>query len=286
MEEAVAGTCGAIAMVALTQPIDTVKVNHQTSGSSSGSPLRTGAAFVRARGLTSLWAGTLPSMYAYVAEHAVLFSVYGGVQRTIWPNTPVHETSPVWLGATCAASTLVSSIFLCPADAIKCQLQASPSLQSRRPLTEIGQLVRLHGVGWLYRNFGNIFARDSTFFGVYILSNETIGRAWASHSQWDRQGDAKSQLGLQERFVVGGSSGAIAWTAASPFDVINSRRQTRGPGVARVGFLAELGRTLRLEGLRTLYRGWTFSVMRGFVGYGAFTCVYEYVLLSCQAAQV
>ena len=66
-------------MVLLTQPLDTIKVNHQASV--GGSPMKTAAAFLRSRGLLSMWSGLAPAMYAYVLEHAVLFAVQPGHMR-------------------------------------------------------------------------------------------------------------------------------------------------------------------------------------------------------------
>ena len=269
MEEGLAATFGATSMVLFTQPIDTIKVNHQQLVGSSSTPLRTALSYVRKTSLSALWAGLTPSLSAYVVEHAILFGCYGSLKQQVYPNS---NGSPFGLGLICGASTLVSSLAMCPLDALKCNMQVTG--------VSLRTLIQSNGIWWMWSNYTNIVARDSVFFSFYVGVNAALCKHWLASKTSSKH---YCDLTLVERFLFGGVSGAVAWTAASPFDVVNSRRQAQVLNSTKkksYSFVSELLTTVRVEGILTLYRGYSLSVLRGFFGYGMFTLVYELSLKS------
>ena len=98
-------------------------------------------------------------------------------------------------------------------------------------------------------------------------------------------------------FLCGGFAGAVAWSAASPADLINSRRQARYGELGAKGETMEIAKNgldkamkrsvrdeirlvLREEGVQAFWKGYSLQVARGFVGYGAFAIGYAAVVES------
>ncbi|EAA06281.6 AGAP000448-PA [Anopheles gambiae str. PEST] len=78
MIDFIAGTLGGVALVYVSQPMDTVKVKMQTfPGLYKGLVNCTLQTFRRDGIVRGLYAGTLPAVVANVAENSVLFAAYG-----------------------------------------------------------------------------------------------------------------------------------------------------------------------------------------------------------------
>ena len=318
--DTVAATLGASSLVLVTQPLDTTKVNMQIQRNvvtapgkevSAAAPrgylmresLLTARRLVAQRGVAALWSGTAPALYAYGMEHAVLFTVYEAVLRAVeldlYPGTGLHQLAPI-KALCCAASCSVSSLFLAPADAVKCKMQAAPhDAKHRNSLDCLRAILRNEGAWSLFRNYRSVLARDSIFFGTYMfvreLSLSVMDRVKYQGHNMDDANRVASNGGdhrtFTELFFAGGFAGSAAWCVATPMDVVNSRRQTdvklaASQDVKKIlqrsvhgpSLLGEVVRTLRAEGVAALFRGTGLNVLRGFIGYGIFTTVYINVL--------
>ncbi len=76
--------------------------------------------------MRGLYAGTVPSLAANVAENSVLFAGYGICQNLVAQASGVREVSQLGvtkngLAGFCAA--FFSSLVLCPTELVKCKLQ-------------------------------------------------------------------------------------------------------------------------------------------------------------------
>jgi len=291
--DSVAATLGAGAMVVATQPLDTTKVNMQlvrNAQASSARPERNVNLFrqnflaakslVASRGVRALWAGTGPALYAYCLEHAVLFTVYEAALRTLDDilQTPTLSNSALGKAVCCASSCSVSSFFLAPADAVKCKLQAAPHGMFRNSFDGFQTIVKHEGFTSLFKNYRSVLARDSTFFGTYILVKELILDALDGHGHVLPHHHEREGSSFMKLFIAGGFAGAAAWAVATPVDVLNSRRQAVLPqqvATSASGSLRkELFEVVRNEGLGTMFKGSGLNILRGFLGYGVFTGVY------------
>jgi len=142
----------------------------------------------------------------------------------------------------------------------------------------------------LWRNYNTVLMRDSIFFSVYLATQETLCRRICLRTGKG----SRAELSNIEMFFCGGFAGAAAWSAASPADLINSRRQVRYTGihdkaegggavkasgqVRRTSILEEIRIIFREEGPRAFWKGYSLQVARGFVGYGAFAIGYSAVV--------
>lgn len=102
--DAGAGFVGATAMVLSTQPIDTLKVNYQCNTTKSpkswSSILASSRRLTGRGGILALWTGTLPALYAYNTEHAVIFGCWGRLTKFFWPTLDNRDgtLNPLFLG--------------------------------------------------------------------------------------------------------------------------------------------------------------------------------------------
>lgn len=85
---------GAVALVYVGQPLDTVKVKLQTFPHMYSNMLDCMRQTIRYEGVfRGLYAGTVPALVANCAENSVLFAAYGVCQKAVAyaTNTPVSS---------------------------------------------------------------------------------------------------------------------------------------------------------------------------------------------------
>lgn len=131
LSDLLAGSLAGVAVVAIGQPLDTVKTKLQTFRGLYASSAHCLVHTYRTSGMRGLYAGTSPAMLASVAENSVLFACYGLCQRIVATITGAPDAKQMDVldnaVAGCAAS-FFSSIVLCPTELIKIKLQAGREL--------------------------------------------------------------------------------------------------------------------------------------------------------------
>ena len=125
----ISGSVGATASVYVGQPLDTLKVKMQTFPQLYP---RLGLCFqqtLRQEGVVrGLYAGTVPSLAANVAENSILFAAYGACQKLVARAASVDQVDQLGLlhnGLAGFLAAFWSSLALCPTELVKCRLQAS-----------------------------------------------------------------------------------------------------------------------------------------------------------------
>lgn len=130
------------------QPLDTVKVKMQTFPSAYRNSLHCFVKTFKDLGLTKgLYAGTVPSLAANVAENAILFVAYGLCQKAICYTLQKESTRSLNAFQNALAGSFASffsSLALCPTELVKCRLQVIKELQSGGKLT--GPLAKVSHV--------------------------------------------------------------------------------------------------------------------------------------------
>ena len=124
----IGGSLGATASVYVGQPLDTLKVKMQTFPQLYP---RLGLCFqqtLRQEGVVrGLYAGTVPSLAANVAENSILFAAYGACQKLVARAASVDQVDQLGLlhnGLAGFLAAFWSSLALCPTELVKCRLQA------------------------------------------------------------------------------------------------------------------------------------------------------------------
>lgn len=77
--------------------------------------------------MRGLYAGSVPAVFANVAENSVLFAAYGGCQKFVTYVVDKELTSELTTTENACAGSLAacfSTLTLCPTELIKCKLQA------------------------------------------------------------------------------------------------------------------------------------------------------------------
>ncbi|KAJ6637803.1 Mitochondrial ornithine transporter 1 [Pseudolycoriella hygida] len=276
----IAGSLGGVALVYVSQPLDTVKVKLQTFPSTyKGMIDCTIKTYQRDGIVRGLYAGSVPAVAANVAENSVLFAAYGFCQKLVGhcigqPNT--KELSPLNNATAGFIAAFFSSFTLCPTELIKCRLQAMRELQNQRgirggelisPFQLTKNVLKTEGIPGMFRGLTSTFAREMPgyffFFGGYELSRNLLAKP----------GQSKDEIGPVNTMLSGAVGGVFLWTAIFPADVIKSRIQVSGStrGMFEVGI-----EIFRKEGCLALYNGLTPTILRTIPATSVLFLVYEY----------
>ncbi|XP_037687807.1 solute carrier family 25 member 47 isoform X2 [Choloepus didactylus] len=146
-----------------------------------------------------------------------------------------------------------------------------PGPRYRGPLHCLATVAREEGLRGLYKGSLALLCRDGHSFATYFLSYAILCERLtpAGRSQPD-------VLGV---LVAGGCAGVLAWTVATPMDVIKSRLQADGQGQRRYrGLLHCVVASVREEGPRVLCKGLALNCCRAFPVNMVVFVAYEAVL--------
>lgn len=173
-----------MALVYVSQPLDTVKVKMQTFPElykGMGDCLMN--TFRKDGVVRGLYAGTFPAIVANVAENSVLFAAYGGCQKFVGKLQGIEDTKHLSALSNASAGFLAaffSSFSLCPTELIKCKLQAlrettkpeaGKMVDKITPFNLTRQILKAEGIPGLFRGMTSTLAREMPgyffFFGGY-----------------------------------------------------------------------------------------------------------------------
>ncbi|XP_053678441.1 mitochondrial ornithine transporter 1 [Anopheles nili] len=282
MIDFVAGCFGGVALVYVSQPMDTVKVKMQTfPGLYQGLVNCTVQTFKRDGIVRGLYAGTLPAVVANVSENSVLFAAYGACQQLVGRFThkpTIAELSTLENATAGFLAAFFSSFTLCPTELIKCKLQALRETHSqlddtgkRRPMVSsyalVSQILRTEGVPGMFRGLTSTFAREMPgyffFFGGYEMTREFFVRP----------GQTKDDIGPLRTMAAGAVGGVALWTVIFPADVIKSRIQVYSMRAS----MTQVGMDIfRKEGVLAFYNGLLPTIVRTIPATAVLFVVYEY----------
>jgi len=259
LADALSGAAGALCLVAVGAPFDTLKVLAQTSATS---PLAAARGVVRASGPLALWRGAAPALASALVENVVVFAALGALHRAAAAARGADAPPLTFAGhaALGAAAGVASATAICPAEVVKCTMQAGAAAGGARggAAAAAAAIARAGGARALFRGLGPLLARDVPLNGVMFAVQDAAARALAALPEGPRAA------------LAGGLAGAVAWAAVFPLDTIKSRVQARGGGAR-----AALAAALAGGGARGLYRGLSAAVARAFVANAALFCGVE-----------
>nr|NP_572639.2 uncharacterized protein Dmel_CG1628, isoform B [Drosophila melanogaster]AAF46607.2 uncharacterized protein Dmel_CG1628, isoform B [Drosophila melanogaster] len=276
-----AGSLGGAAQVYVSQPLDTVKVKLQTFPEAYRGMLDCFLSTYRKDGvLRGLYAGSVPAVFANVAENSVLFAAYGGCQKFVAFCVGKETAGDLTTVQNACAGSLAacfSTLTLCPTELIKCKLQALREMKNfvepahpqdiRTPWTLTRYIWRTEGIRGFYRGLSSTFLREMPgyffFFGSYEGTRELLRR--------DDQ--SKDDIGPLRTMIAGAIGGVCLWTSTFPADVIKSRIQVKNLNESMFAVGADI---VRREGVLALYRGLLPSVLRTIPATATLFVVYEY----------
>ncbi|XP_011498495.1 PREDICTED: mitochondrial ornithine transporter 1 [Ceratosolen solmsi marchali] len=278
----IAGSVGGVALVYVGQPLDTVKVKMQTFPKIYVGMVDCFMKTVRTDGIVKgLYAGTLPSIVANVAENSILFAAYGGCQKIVAnifgvPKVENLSSFENALAGFCAA--FFSTLTLCPTELIKCRLQAMREVQSYNktggtnvkyvgPWKLTRQIIKESGISGLYRGLTSTIVREMPgyffFFGAYELTRELLAKPEQN----------RDEIGWQRTMVAGAVGGTVLWIVIFPADVVKSRIQAQNLKTPAMALMKDIVKT---EGVSALYSGLKPTLIRTIPATATLFVTYEY----------
>ena len=278
LKDATCGFVGGFCGTYVGMPFDTIKVRLQTTNAKIfTSPLHAATRTVRDEGITALWRGSTPALASALTENLVVFAANGIIRRAVAavtigtsPHDHDHDDhNEHYLGLwkemmIGGASGFCSATAICPAEVLKCRLQANRSVHNATLWTTGTALYHQEGVAGFFRGLPALWVRDVPFYVVFFTTYTTyINAALHYHAVPD-----KSLLPTFHFVFGGGLAGACGWACVFPCDVIKSRMQV-GTLHASMSLVAAATTLWKQEGAKKLMRGWGPAVLRGFPANGA-----------------
>ncbi|XP_031617145.1 mitochondrial basic amino acids transporter [Contarinia nasturtii] len=252
----VAGCLGGCAGLLVGHPFDTVKVHMQTQDVKN--PKYRGSfdclkSLMAKESFRGLYRGMSSPMVGVSAINAIVFGVYGNVQRVSSnPNSYMSH----FLAGSLAGFT--QSIICSPMELAKTQLQ----LQKHRlgmakfngPTQCLSYVYHCNGIRGVFRGLGATALRDVPGFASYFVSYEFLMQL-------------KTNPDILYTLFAGGTAGAFSWTFTIPIDVIKSRLQIDGMnGEQKMynGMIDCFRKSYKTEGSAFLTRGLNSTLLRAF----------------------
>uniref|UniRef100_A0A182NEZ9 Mitochondrial carnitine/acylcarnitine carrier protein CACL n=1 Tax=Anopheles dirus TaxID=7168 RepID=A0A182NEZ9_9DIPT len=251
-----AGCLGGCAGVLVGFPFDTVKVHLQTQNHQN--PLYRGTydcfrKIIVREGVHGLYRGMSSPMAGVAVVNAIVFGVYGNIQR--------RTTNPDSLYSHFVAGTaagLAQSIVCSPMELIKTRLQLQDNLPRAAerfsgPLDCTRAIWRREGMRGIFRGLGITAARDAPGFSSYFVAYEYMVRTVVDPSPF-------------VILMAGGLAGTFSWLVTFPIDVVKSRLQADGiSGKPQYSGLVDcIRKSHAAEGIAFLSRGLASTLLRAF----------------------
>lgn len=269
----VAGTIAGMGKVVAGHPLDTLKVRMQTAGTQSRATIshRNLLAGMTAPLVTTPLLGGL-NFGIYDTAHRKIASrcprIFGARHSERRRNRDGNMLSVYVAG--CFSGWVVCN-FTCPMNNIKVQQQTIP-LGEAIGLRRAVQRVGLKGMfkGYLPHALTEGGGRGIYMLG-YELSKELLGLDRASVGN-DNGSD------LFKRIFCGSVGGSLAWATIYPVDVIRNRLMRDWRREKYAGTLDCVQKTLLEDGVRGLYRGIGYSMVRTVPVAGVTLSLYDVAL--------
>lgn len=271
-----AGIIGGTACAYVGQPMDTVKVKIQTYPHLYSSAIRCAIDTVKNEGFFKLYAGSVPAVWANVAENSVLFLCYGQCSRLVAHIAGSNKDNMTLLQKAFSGSfaAFFAAFSLCPLELIKCRMQTltefGGSSKTVTPTTIIKEVLRRDGPLGFYHGITSTILRDVPgyffFFGGYEATRYYLTPA----------GGDTDNIGLLRTIIAGGMGGICIWGVSYPADVVKSRMQVYSAGGKAVGALEVVRMLIKEGGIFAFYRGIAPTLFRSFPANAALFAAYEY----------
>jgi len=239
------GFFGGVAVVAASQPFDTVKTKLQAfpklyNGSMQKCVTQTWCQ----EGLLGLYRGSLAGVGVHATENALLFLSYEHIQNLIKPQTSFDY-------AKCGSiAGLVASFVVCPTELIKCRFQAAQE-QGKTPKMKhiLAQIFREKG--GFFQGITSTWIRDVPGFFFYFYGKELFMSVEYLRKNLEHDDALKS-------ICSGTFAGLFYWAAILPFDNVKTRIQVEGDRRP----VAEMFMHIARSGPRAFYTGFWVTMMR------------------------
>lgn len=261
-----AGTIGGVAGIIAGHPLDTIKVQLQTSSETGVGVLRTLRRVTSSEGAAGLYRGVLSPILSNAPINAVIFGVQGQTVRIMKTKEDVPLSNSQHFAAGCAAG-LVQVVFAAPSEHVKIQLQTGAMGKEHSSLKAAKMIFRRYGVKTLFKGWEICLLRDVPSFGAYFCCYEASKRALT---------DGKSENETDWKLMTaGGIAGMVSWAVCMPLDVVKSCVQGQKLEGKQQSMLEIAKSRMKQEGLGFFFKGFGATMVRAFPVSAVTFLVYE-----------
>lgn len=270
------GWIGGAAGVAVSHPLDTLRVLVQTDARTSLA--RAAWKVWHHEGHAGFFKGLASPILAVGAWKACLFACSARVATMLRGGR--DERPPVWhafVGGV--AGGMVGLVVQMPFERIKVVAQTSPPPPSTNGLLHevniMAQIWRTEGIRGLYRG---------TLLNM-ILGPMSIG-VWFGTNEWMLRSvrDARGEVSLRDEFLCGSLAGTLAWAVNFPSDKAKAIVQAAAARLPRATDWEILQPHVRAEGVAFLFRGVGATLLRAIPQTGATIATYSFARRSVGGA--
>nr|XP_033809341.1 solute carrier family 25 member 47 [Geotrypetes seraphini] len=286
MTDFIAGAVGGAFGIMVGYPLDTVKVRIQTQKNYKGMWHCIYTTYKMEK-MSGFFRGLSMSMSTVSVCSSISFGTYKSCLHNLcklrYGSAEVKPSNlDIFLSGYAAGGVrvLVTSPIDLAKIRLQTQMQLHPVVPSSCLLSEpkyhssvhcLRTVVQEEGFLGLYRGCSALIFRDGPSFATYFLSYAIL-REWLAPA-----GQSKPETLCV--LLSGGFAGMLAWTVATPMDVIKSRLQADGASRPKYrGVIHCLKTSVRQEGVKVLFKGLGLNCLRAFPVNMVVFLTYEFIL--------
>lgn len=245
--------CGAIARFAQNSamyPVDTIKTRVQVSRSVSSAG-GIGASKLRAAvAKGGLYRGLPLSLAGNVPYGMITFGLYETIKTEMFGKRFPRVPKSLAIVLSACIGDAVGSLALTPAEVVKSKTQAGLYKNSAAAVRSIASKAGMRG---FYQGYGAALSRDLPFRAIQLTLYENSRQRYSS---WVARRHHRDMTAV-ENLLMGAACGSVTAGFTTPLDVIRTRMMSQSPGAgaAYSSAIDCLTKTVRTEGLMSLYKG-------------------------------
>eukprot|EP00484_Ammonia_sp_Unknown_P028431 CAMPEP_0197032524 /NCGR_PEP_ID=MMETSP1384-20130603/11191_1 /TAXON_ID=29189 /ORGANISM="Ammonia sp." /LENGTH=328 /DNA_ID=CAMNT_0042462207 /DNA_START=6 /DNA_END=992 /DNA_ORIENTATION=+ len=297
---------GAIAKV-IEYPFDTIKVLCQINQSNieAQSTLQITRNVLQNEGILRIYRGLSAPLIGSCVENLIVFWLFGSTERYFKKAFTNDQPLHLWqIGVCAAAAGTGNTLWICPVEFIKCQMQASHTAIMYENSTLkcfIHNITRnplqMFDTNALIATGCREIPGSVIWFSGYKVTTRALTSMFVhGHREQDGMEDSDGHRGEEDDVEVpswiflcgGGMAGLSYWTCCYPFDLIKSIIQTEQvhtgmdqptrklSGSNSQSFWKRLYTRYRMYGFVSLYNGFSVTIPRAIISNAAIFMSYEY----------
>eukprot|EP01029_Cantina_marsupialis_P020635 TRINITY_DN484_c0_g1_i1.p1 TRINITY_DN484_c0_g1~~TRINITY_DN484_c0_g1_i1.p1 ORF type:complete len:293 (-),score=93.42 TRINITY_DN484_c0_g1_i1:800-1678(-) len=267
----VAGGIAGSAEICIMYPTDVIKTRHQLKSGAGEGMITTFKNILKNEGTPALYRGIISPIFAEAPKRAIKFSANEKYKKiTCKKDGSLNGFRAGIAGAMAGMSEVVVN---CPFEVVKVRMQAKEAAGLYKSTGDCAmQLLKKEGPIALYRGAEPQLWRNAAWNGVYF------GLIGSIRSAYPMKKDVSNGGKLFYNFCTGVVGGTIATVFNTPFDVIKSRMQNQGAGVAKYVWTIPSAMTIvKEEGVRALYKGFGPRIVRLGPGGGIMLVAFDFI---------
>ncbi|KAI3401951.1 hypothetical protein diail_6511 [Diaporthe ilicicola] len=298
LQVVVAGAVTGLISRFIIAPLDVVKIRLQLQSHSLSDPLSyqhirgrgpiykgtisTFRTIIANEGITGLWKGNVPAELMYVSYSAIQFTTYRSTTQLLRSITGEHRipgAAETFLAGASAGAVATAATY--PLDLLRTRFAAQGN--EDRVYTSlaraVAQIQRDEGPRGFFRGLAPGLAQIIPYMGMFFAAYEALRVPLGALDLPFGGGDA----------LAGTVASVVSKTGVFPLDTVRKRIQVQGPTRARyvhknipeyngLGTIGTMRSILRTEGVRSLYRGLTVSLLKAAPASAVTVWTYERVL--------